>query len=439
MKKLALDNSAKIYPLMAKKKAQNLFFYAVELKQDICPEKLFEAVRRVMPRFPGFTGRLKRGFFWHYLGDNSKKAPVFEKDNGDYLRPFTKKSTNGFNFKIKFSQRRLTVEFYHVITDGYGALQFAKSLLHTYLTLCGHSVEAENILTADTAPCAAELEDSFLANGKSIKIRNIKLKALTGGKAFKISAQRQINCSKQAAGRRKNPPAQKSFGAVTLPVAEMLKLSRAKGVTLTAYSAGLIMYSVYNAQCAAASGTGKQKRNAKRNLVVFCPINLRNIFPSETLRNFTLFSRITAEISKQNLGLDYFIQIAVNALKRDTEVELLEKKIATTVLGERFIPLRFSPLFFKKAVLKIASLFAGKKNKTLTFSNVGIADLPDSFNAYVEKISAGINVSKRVPLAVCALTTFGNITFTFSEFFPTGVKTFFTEFLKSEQATKPIN
>ena len=68
MKKwMRLDNAAKIYPPAATRRWSPMFRLSVELSEDADPAILEEANRRALARFPAFSCRLRRGFFWYYL------------------------------------------------------------------------------------------------------------------------------------------------------------------------------------------------------------------------------------------------------------------------------------------------------------------------------------------------------------------------------------
>jgi len=72
-----LDNTAKIFPVIANENLSNVFRVSVTLKGDVVPEILQQALEEVLPWFDGFNVRLRRGFFWYYFETN-KKMPIVE-------------------------------------------------------------------------------------------------------------------------------------------------------------------------------------------------------------------------------------------------------------------------------------------------------------------------------------------------------------------------
>ena len=57
-----LDNTGKIFPMIANENLSNVFRISVTLKEEIDPGLLDRALEEVLPRFGGFKVKLKRGF-----------------------------------------------------------------------------------------------------------------------------------------------------------------------------------------------------------------------------------------------------------------------------------------------------------------------------------------------------------------------------------------
>ena len=69
-----LDNTGKIFPLIANENLSNVFRITATLKEEVRPELLQRALEDVLPHFEGFQVKLKRGFFWYYP-DNFAPLP----------------------------------------------------------------------------------------------------------------------------------------------------------------------------------------------------------------------------------------------------------------------------------------------------------------------------------------------------------------------------
>lgn len=382
---LRLDNSANLYPMLTSKKNQNIFRLCVDLKENIDHVTLEQAVNLVLPRFKCLSMKLMRGFFWYYLSDNDKPYPLRE-ENGILFDAIDMNNLNGYNMRISYYGRRISIEFYHVICDGAGGFELLKSLIHAYLYLKGHTLPHTNILAFDTQPQDTESEDSFNKNYIKLPLKECKISDLKGSKAFIIEG----DYFKRG----------KTTTLLKTDSYALLNLARARGATVTEYLTAIFAKAIKNAY---------GDVNAPCNFML--PINLRKIFGSNTLRNFSLFSRVSLNASAD---INENIRITHDCLVRDTDKERLSKKISTTVRGEKFPLLRFVPLFIKKAVFMISNIFVGKAKRTATISNLGVIKLDEAYSEHIDCFYFALNSNKPTPinLAVCSYGSTASICFT---------------------------
>ena len=390
-----LDNSAKLFPFLTTKDTQNLFRFTIDLSDDIDSHKLELALNKTLVRFPSFAVRLRRGIFWYYLEKNEKPAKVYPESD-IIMAQITPHNCNGYSFRTMYYKNRLTLEFFHLLCDGSGAMQFIKCLLYTYLTDMGKKVDSENkVLTIDSPIDSREVEDSFAVNYKPIKLKDLDISGMTGSKneAFKLTGEQFDYLGK---------------GAITadLKVKEILSYCKSKGYTLTQFLGGLFMYSVYMTK-------GKKVKNPN-DITLFIPMNLRKIYDSITLRNFTLFSRVRANIKKDDIPIEEFIGIIKDSVTQCSTKEYLDGNISTAMMGEKFWLMRILPLWIKHLVFAINNVKTLKKpTKTATFSNIGVVDLPESFKPFVKKITFMLHACPSVPISFTAITTYDTLTLSF--------------------------
>ena len=123
----------------------------------------------------------------------------------------------------------------------------------------------------------------------------------------------------------------------------------------------------------------------RKPIKVLVPVNLRNLFPSSTLRNFVLFT--TPEIDPR-LGEYTFPEIC-NAVRHRMGLEINRKHmsalIAANVNSERILAVKIMPLFIKNIVLKLAFDMVGERKTCLSLSNLGPVVLPEEMKPYVER------------------------------------------------------
>lgn len=388
-----LDNSAKIYPMLVNKKSQNIFRLSVTLKEKVDKNILLDALKMTIERFPVYKVRLMKGAFWYYLDDNHAKIKVYPLDPLSF-RKITDKSCGGYCFRVSYFDTQIVCDFFHAICDATGAAEFVKSLVYTYLNLTSKQVYSDQkVLTVGSPVMREELEDSFLANYKKIPMKDLKVKDMQGKNAYHIKGILFDNVGN---------------GIIHMycDVKEVLDICHAKGCTMTEYLGALFMMAIYESQI-------KGKEENANNIQLFVPINLRKIFGSKTLRNFSLFSRIGCN-PYEDMEMDKLIKIMHDNLKRDMDKDVLKDKISTTVWAEKFFLVRFVPLFVKRFFFNFSNYFFGKKKKTATLSNFGVLDIPDSMKKHVESVSFAISSNATTPLSLSIISCNGKLCITFT-------------------------
>lgn len=388
-----LDNSAKIYPMLVNKKSQNIFRLSVTLKEKVDKNILLDALKMTLERFPVYKVRLMKGAFWYYLDDNHAKIKVYPMDALSFKK-ITDKSCGGYCFRVSYFDTQIACDFFHAICDATGAAEFVKSLVYTYLNLSGKEVFSDQkVLTVGSPVMREELEDSFLANYKKLPLKDLKVKDMQGKNAYHIKGILFDNVGN---------------GIIHMycDVKEVLDICHAKGCTMTEYLGALFMMAIYESQI-------KGKEENANNIQLFVPINLRKIFGSKTLRNFSLFSRIGCN-PYEDMEMDKLIKIMHDNLKRDMDKDVLKDKISTTVWAEKFFLVRFVPLFVKRFFFNFSNYFFGKKKKTATLSNFGVLDIPDSMKKHVESVSFAISSNATTPLSLSIISCNGKLCITFT-------------------------
>ncbi len=404
---LRLDNSAKIYPMLISKKSMNMFRLSAELDEAVDKDVLQEALKLTISRFPSFNVKLMKGIFWYYYEENTAKPFVVEESDV-ILDKITFQNNKGFNFRVGYFNNRITVDFFHAIADGSGGMEFLKSLLYTYLNLRGDDVLSEQkVITVNTPIDGEEIEDSFLKYYKHKKMSELPIKDMKGAECYKIDGILYNNNGK-------------GLIEANFEAKKLLDVCHERGCTVTEFLGGLLLYSIFM--------TKMQGKPTASEMQLFCPINLRKIFPSRTLRNFSLFSRVNCSANRE-LTLDMCIDDMKESLERDLDKEYLSNKISTTVRAEKLFIMRITPLFLKQGIFNIANKFFGKP-KTATFSNLGIAQLPESMAKHVKRIGFVLNTKKDNPSNMAVVTYNGRLNISFSRsIMDNDIERFFVRYL----------
>ena len=155
-----LDNAAKIYPISMEHGSQQVFRLAVYFKEDVIPELLQMALTFTIKRYSSFATTLKKGFFWHYL-DMVKRRFSIEEEHDVPCQPIKVSMSGSQSFRLMYYKNRVSAEFFHVLTDGTGAMTFFKSLISEYLRLCGVKAPLGDIWDVNETPVNEEFENAF--------------------------------------------------------------------------------------------------------------------------------------------------------------------------------------------------------------------------------------------------------------------------------------
>lgn len=367
---LKLDNAAKIFPSVTNAKRHNLFRLSFELTEEVDPVVLQEALDITIKRFAYFNVKLKRGIFWYYLEENRVKPLVYE-EKPFVLEPFNQLDNRGFLFRVLYYNKRISLEVFHVLTDGFGGSQFLKAIVYNYLVLKGHRIDSEGIILSDLETLVVEKSDSFLDNYHNDVNKNRK-----EVKACHMKGEIYDNDWL-------------SVMTATVNDEDMKKLCNKYDCSVTQLLTAIIMLVAI-----------KNKRmfdNTKRPFQVFIPADLRRHFPSKSLRNFSICIRSKIDLNK-SLSFIEILDIVKNELKEELEKENLLTIIASNVKWEKMLLLRMTPLFLKEIALKIGYENSGSAPNSFCLSNLGKIDVPREMKKYVEKITFANGSSSQAPV-----------------------------------------
>ena len=384
-KRYRLDVSSQFYPIIATRKAQSLFGMTARMDAPVDRAVLETAVNEVLKRFPTFAVKLRKGYSWYYFEENTAVYPVGEA-SGKPLLPISDKEKAGYLFRLDCKDDTVVFEVFHAICDGLAALEFFKAVLYVYALRSGRSPEGSaGVIDLSAAPSEEEAEDAFYRYHRRVRLGDVQLKELMGTRPAFID------------GTPLKDGYAVSFGGVR--VDDVRAAAKSMGASVTAFMCGAIARAVHNTQ-----------RRPSRDVVLMVPVNLRDMFPSRTLRNFVNFVRLVFRHGEcETLG--DFVKSASRQLKEKATPDEMAKFMSTTVSTERSLPLRLAPLWLKILAARIVRFFI-KSRQTLIFSNLGRVSLPEGTG--VRRIVFNLNVSKTSRVNVGALSLGEEMTFAFS-------------------------
>lgn len=360
---MRLDNAAKIYPAARRQGWSNVFRLSVTLRETVDRQVLQSALDVTARRFPSICVRLRRGLFWYYL-QQLQQAPVVGEESNYPLTLMSRQETRRCAIRVIAYENRIAVEFFHSVTDGNGGLVFLKSLTAEYLQQkYGAAIPAEyGVLGRLEAPRPEELEDCFPKYAGS------------------VSASRRENNAWRPSG---TPEADGFLNLTCFRVSTAAALEKAHeyGVSLTAFLCAVTMMALQAMQEAHVPN-----RRRRKPIRVLIPVNLRKLFPSDTLRNFALYT--TPEIDPRLGSYDFgeICQAVQHRLGLDVNPKVMSTRIATNVGSEKSMIVRLMPLFVKNFVMKAVFNQVGEKKSCLSLSNLGPVALPQEMERYVERM-----------------------------------------------------
>lgn len=401
-----LDNAAIIYPAISGPSRGSVFRVAATMKADIDPEILQRALARTLPRFPTLAVKMRKGLFWYYFETNPD-IPEIIPEKAPPCCAIESDETKGYLFRVSYYKKRINIEMFHALTDGTGALVFLKSLVSQYLTLSGQGMfSSSTILDCDEQPSIDEIEDSF----KKYYDPHSKCKWIEE-RAYQLRGTRLPT---------------EALGIVhgIIPLKGFLELAKSSNATVTEYITALLIYSIYYTQL--------KKRSCSLPVKVSVPVNLRNFFPSRTLRNFSSYINAGIFFNEKNkeYTFDEILQIVSDIMKNDVKEDKLTDKISANVIAEKNIFLRITPLVLKNVVLRTAFNAFGEKLFTCALSNVGEVKVPEGMEEYIERFDfiLGPPVLNLLNCSVCSFKDDMIITFT-KVMYETEIERFFFRFL----------
>ena len=381
---LRLDNAAKIYPAARNQRWSNVFRLSATLTEVIDVQLMQAALDITARRFPSIAARLRKGVFWYYV-QQLAHAPTIRQESSYPLTHMSFQETRQCAFRVIVYRRRVALEMFHSLTDGTGGMVFLKNLIAEYLQL-KHGVRIpfeEGVVDRQESPREEELEDSFPRY------------------AGPVSASRKEN----DAWRLQGTPEGGAFlhvTCLTLDTEAVWRKAKEYGASVTVFLGAAMLDALQQLQRAKIP-----KRSRRNHIRIQIPINLRNIFPSKTLRNFALYT--TPEIDPR-LG-DYSFRelcdVVRHQLGMEATAKIMGSKIAANVGSERLWIVKVMPLFIKNLIMRAVFLVAGEKKSCLSLSNLGRVTLPEEMAPYVERMDFILGTQNSAPHN-CGVLSFGD-------------------------------
>lgn len=388
---IKLDNAATIYPSTLSRKYAAMFRMTVTLKEKIDKEILDTALNNVIKRFPSFSYKLKQGLFWCYF-KHIEGTPVIEEDVNNPMLRIDFKKNKGFMFRIRYFDKRIAIEYFHALTDGTGAITFLLTLTGEYLRL-KHNIDikyTDKILNPNDKVNIEEYSDSFK----------------------KYAGDMGLLDKEEAAYHVKGTLLDKNIINIitgTIPIKSIKKECEKYNCSVTQFLVSIMILSLQEIQ-----ENDNVNRKKKKPIKISIPVNLRNIYKSRTMRNFS---------SYVNVGIDtkyghYTLEEIIKEVKGNMNILLNEKRInakitANVKLANNYF-VRLIPMFIKKHILSTSERLMGDRYHSTTFSNLGLIDIPEEMSSYIKELGFIIGKARGKPGSCACISYKNNLYISFS-------------------------
>ena len=357
-----LDTAALIFPAIAHRDWSNVFRLSATLTEPVDPEILQQAADDLRPRFPSFYVRLRRGFFWYTLQECRGRVQI----RSDYAYPLTfmgHRERSTCCLRILYFRNRIAVEFFHSLSDGRGGSIYLSSLVARYLELKKRLTVPAGppVLSPADPPDATELEDSFFRH------------------AAPAAASRREARAYRLKGTRERHGFRHLITGI-LPTQALLDLAHRYDVSVTALLAGIMIQSIIAIQ------DQHKPQKKQRPVKITLPVDLRRLFHSRTLRNFSLALNIGVDPRFGTYRLEELCKSVSHQLAAEATPQHMAGMIAANVEPQRMLLLRLAPVCVKNLVMRLIYGHAGEACGCINISNLGQMKLPDEMVPMVSRM-----------------------------------------------------
>ncbi len=361
-----LDNAAAFMPALTDRTATLVFRVSATLTERIKLPALQEALANLGPRFPYYRVELRHGFFWYYL-EPLDKIPEPSADSKYPCLNMRVRRRGRFLYRVRAYRSRIAVEFCHVLTDGHGALTYLKAIIAEYLRVLGLDLSGmQGVFRSYELPAPEESEDAFKRYFK----QDIPFPQVAR-KAFHLHSLPLF-------------PGQYRVITGSMPLGMLLSQAKTQGATLTEFLVAIYLAALQDIYHALP---GPVRRTLHPLLSVEVPVNLRRLFPSITMRNFSLYVLPSLDT---RLGFYEFPEIVKRVhhyMQGEIDVKNISMQIARNVGGGRSLLVRMLPLAFKGIAARAVYKRLGEDTFSGLFSNLGPVELPEPIAGKVERFN----------------------------------------------------
>lgn len=377
-----LDNAAKMFSAASSPKDTRVFRFYCVLKEDVDGALLQAAVNETIRKYPVFLSRMRKGLFWHYL-EKSELRPVVKEEYKEPCSSLYVRDKKTLLFEVTYYRTRINFEVFHALTDGTGATEFLRELVKNYLYLAHRGEGISDVLLSRQMLTVQDQEDDSFSKYYNPDLPKRKKQKV---KAYQIKKS------------RKEYEELKVMEAVA-SVTELLELSRKYETSMTVLLTAAFIYAIH----------GEMSRmQEKKPVVLMVPVNLRKIFPSDSMLNFFSYIEPGYKFGEREDRFEDVLKVVKQYFADHLTKEEVAGRMNETIAFEKHKILKWAPLILKNPCIKMGAKMA-ESEVTAVLSNMSAVKMPKEYEEYIERF--GVYTSTpRTELCVCSygdILTFG--------------------------------
>lgn len=404
----SLDNAAKLFSAASSPKDTRVFRFYCELKEEVKEEILQEALNQTIQKYPVFLSVMRKGLFWHYL-EKSELRPVVREEYKEPCSSLYVRDKKTLLFEVTYYKKRMNFEVFHALTDGTGATEFLRELVKNYLYLI-HEEDLEPVELSNQYLTVKDQEDDSFSRyydpdfprKKKKKIRAVQIKK--DGKGYE---ELQIN-------------------EASMSVKELLGIAREKKVSMSVLLTAAFICAIHEEM---------SRMQEKKPVILMVPVNLRKIFPSDSMLNFFGYIEPGYQFGGGKDSFEDVLEAVKLYFKENLSKEHMAGRMNELIAIEKHKILKWAPLELKNRCIRAGAKMA-EQEVTAVLSNMGVVKMPEDYAQYIEKFGVYTSTN-RTELCICSFQDTLSLGFT-SRYDSTNIQRNFYRILKELGASVKV-
>lgn len=404
----SLDNAAKLFSAASSPKDTRVFRFYCELKEEVKEEILQEALNQTIQKYPVFLSVMRKGLFWHYL-EKSELRPVVREEYKEPCSSLYVQDKKTLLFEVTYYKKRINFEVFHALTDGTGATEFLRELVKNYLYLI-HEEDLEPVELSNQYLTVKDQEDDSFSRyydpdfprKKKKKIRAVQIKK--GGKGYE---ELQIN-------------------EASMSVKELLGIAREKKVSMSVLLTAAFICAIHEEM---------SRMQEKKPVILMVPVNLRKIFPSDSMLNFFGYIEPGYQFGGGKDSFEDVLEAVKLYFQENLSKEHMAGRMNELIAIEKHKILKWAPLELKNRCIRAGAKMA-EQEVTAVLSNMSVVKMPEDYAQYIEKFGVYTSTN-RTELCICSFQDTLSLGFT-SRYDSTNIQRNFYRILKELGASVKV-